>query len=178
MKNIGRVAASLTGAAAFALMAPAGAAGSTFTLHSQAFAAQTPIPVRYTCDGASVSPPLTWGGAPAARTWALIVDDPDTSHGTHVHAVIYNLPAAAHALPAGLIAATLPQGARFGVNGRGQPAYTGPCPPSGVHHYHFKLYALDTRLPDQGHLDKAALLKAMQGHIVGMAELVGTYRRH
>lgn len=158
-----------------ATIAPAAA---SMQLKSPAFDAGDAIPVRYTCDGESVSPPLHWGGVPAgARSLALIVDDPDAPGGTFVHWVLYNLPPSVTHLNAGVTPEQGAHGARFGINSRGQAAYAGPCPPSGVHHYHFKLYVLDTRLPARGHMTKAALLQVMQGHRVGMAELIGTYRR-
>lgn len=160
-----------------------GVAGSSvaagFGLQSTAFSAGEMIPARYTCDGESVSPPLAWHNAPAAtRSFALIVDDPDAPGGTYVHWVLYDLPVTATHLDAHLTPDGAPAGARFGVNSRSDPAYTGPCPPSGTHHYHFKLYALDIRIGGDGHLSKTQLLAKMRGHVVGEAALIGIYRRH
>ncbi|HET6725314.1 MAG TPA: YbhB/YbcL family Raf kinase inhibitor-like protein [Gammaproteobacteria bacterium] len=153
-------------------------AAGLFQIGSPAFNAGGAIPARYTCDGQGISPPLRWGGVPAGtRSLALIVDDPDAPSGTFVHWVLYNLPASVTHLEAGVTLDQGAYGASFGVNSRGDAAYTGMCPPSGVHHYHFKLYALDTSLPDQGHMTKAELLDAVRGHQVGMTELVGVYRR-
>lgn len=160
-------------------LAAGGASAQGFTLHSAAFAAGSAIPVRYTCDGDSIPPPLSWHGAPqATRSFALIVDDPDAPGGTYVHWVLYDIPANTTQLKADKTPDGVPTGARFGVNSQGNPAYTGPCPPSGVHHYHFKLYALDDRIAANGHLSKEQLLAAMQGHVIGETELIGTYQRH
>ncbi|HET8551534.1 MAG TPA: YbhB/YbcL family Raf kinase inhibitor-like protein [Gammaproteobacteria bacterium] len=169
--------ASSCAAAMLLLTAGAALAAGGFRLTSPAFSAGGTIPVRYTCDGRGSSPPLAWQGVPGGtRSLALIVDDPDAPRGTFVHWVLYNLPVSTTHLGAGVDPKSgMP---RFGVNSRGDAAYTGMCPPSGAHHYHFKLYALDTRLPAQGHMTKAELLQAMQGHELGMAELVGVYRRH
>ncbi|HET7570171.1 MAG TPA: YbhB/YbcL family Raf kinase inhibitor-like protein [Gammaproteobacteria bacterium] len=164
-------------AATLLLIAGAAFAAGVFRLTSPAFSAGGIIPVRYTCDGRGISPPLAWHGVPkGTRSLALIVDDPDAPRGTFVHWVLYNLPASTTHLASGMKAAS--GTARFGTNSLGDAAYTGMCPPSGVHHYHFKLYALDAPLPARGHMTKAALLRAMRGHELGMAELVGLYRRH
>jgi len=157
--------------------APAGQ--GAFTIASQAFSNGAPIPLRYTCDGENISPPLEWRGVPGrAETLAIIADDPDAPNGTFVHWVFYNLPASTHHLKHGITSANAPDGTVFGVNGRGNDAYTGPCPPSGTHHYHFKLYALDTQLPTGAPYDKPGLLDAMEGHVLAQAELIGTYQRH
>ncbi|HET7307815.1 MAG TPA: YbhB/YbcL family Raf kinase inhibitor-like protein [Gammaproteobacteria bacterium] len=170
-----KLAAAYT-AAMLLVTAGAALAAGGFQLTSPAFTAGDAIPVRYTCDGSGISPPLAWQGVPSGtQSLALIVDDPDAPHGTFVHWVLYNLPAAMTHLAPDITSSTgAPQ---FGTNSHGDAAYTGMCPPSGVHHYHFKLYALDARLPAQGHLTKAELLHAMRGHELGEAELVGLYRR-
>lgn len=179
MKRMTTAAASWGAAAVLLIAAGAVHARSHFQLSSPAFKAGASIPVRFTCDGKGISPPLAWHGVPkGTRTLALIADDPDAPGGTFVHWVLYNLPASVTHLAAGLSPSNSLQGARFGTNSRGDAAYTGMCPPSGVHHYHFKLYALDVRLSAGGHMTKAELLGAMEGHRVGMAELIGLYRRH
>ncbi|THF62691.1 YbhB/YbcL family Raf kinase inhibitor-like protein [Pseudothauera rhizosphaerae] len=156
---------------------------STMTLSSPAFAAGAAIPPQHTCDGRDSSPPLSWTAPPAgARSLVLIVDDPDAPDPeapkmTWVHWLLYNLPAVAGALPAGLPPAALPAGTLQGLNDWGRTGYGGPCPPIGRHRYFFKLYALDTLLPDLGKPDKAALERAMQGHVLAHTELVGLYRR-
>ncbi len=153
-----------------------------FELKSAAFAANAEIPAKYTCQGADTAPPLAWADAPrATKSFALIVDDPDAPDPaapkrTWVHWVVYNLPADSNALAEG--AKALPPGARDGVNDWGRQGYGGPCPPIGRHRYFFKLYALDTELPDLGNPTKAALEKAMHGHVVAQAQLIGTYQKH
>jgi hypothetical protein len=151
------------------------------TLSSAAFAHQGTIPSKYTCEGADLSPPLSWGGLPpGTKSLALIVDDPDAPDPaapkmTWVHWVIYNLPPATLGLPEG--ASALPGGTLQGLNDWKRTGYGGPCPPIGRHRYFHKLYALDTVLPDLGRPTKATLGKAMKGHILGQAELVGTYQK-
>jgi Raf kinase inhibitor-like YbhB/YbcL family protein len=137
----------------------------------------------YTCDGEDISPPLAWSDIPPnAQSLALIVDDPDAPDPkapkmTWVHWVLYNLPPAEGGLPEGVPSMDLPRGTREGLNDWKRTGYGGPCPPIGRHRYFFKLYALDTVLPDLGHPTKAALEKAMKGHVIAQAELIGTYQR-
>jgi hypothetical protein len=153
------------------------------SITSAAFAPDGAIPARHTCEGSDVSPPLAWQGVPeAAKSLALIVDDPDAPDPaaprmTWVHWVLYNLDPAAGGLPEGAAASALPRGTREGVNDWGRTGYGGPCPPIGRHRYFHKLYALDTVLPDLRRPTKAALEKAMQGHVLAQATLVGTYQK-
>ena len=155
----------------------------SFQLTSPAFGAQGAIPRRHTCEGEDASPPLAWSGAPAAtKSFALIVDDPDAPDPAApkvvwVHWVLYDLPATTAALPAGLAAKALPPGTREGLNDWKRTGYGGPCPPIGRHRYFHKLYALDIVLPDLHRPTKAALERAMAGHVLAQAELVGTYQR-
>lgn len=150
-------------------------------LSSAAFTQHGAIPKKYTCEGADLSPPLSWTGLPAGtRSLALIVDDPDAPDPaapktTWVHWVLYNLPPGAGGLAEG--ASDLPPGTLQGLNDWRRTGYGGPCPPIGRHRYFHKLYALDTVLPDLGRPTKATLEKTMQGHILGQAELVGTYQK-
>jgi Raf kinase inhibitor-like YbhB/YbcL family protein len=152
-------------------------------LTSPAFQPNAAIPARFTCDGADVSPELNWSDLPAGtRSLVLIVDDPDAPDPraprmTWVHWVLYNLPPTAAGLPEAVASAALPAGTGEGLNDWGRTGYGGPCPPIGRHRYFHKLYALDTRLPDLGKPTKAALEKAMAGHILAKAELIGTYQR-
>ena len=151
------------------------------TITSTAFAHQGAIPYTYTCEGRDISPPLAWHGIPpGARSLALVVDDPDAPDPaaprmTWVHWVAYNLPADSGGLSEGIPA--LPAGARDGLNDWRRTGYGGPCPPIGRHRYFFKLYALDTVLPDLGHPTKATLEHAMAGHILAQAYLVGSYQK-
>lgn len=155
----------------------------SLTLTSAAFEHNGLIPFRHTCDGDDLSPPLLWTGVPAsAQSLVLIVDDPDAPDPAApkmiwVHWVLYNLPPHAHGLPEGAAAKDLPAGALQGTNDWKRTGYGGPCPPVGKHRYFHKLFALDVRLPDLKNPDKAALEKAMQGHILAHAELIGLYQR-
>jgi Raf kinase inhibitor-like YbhB/YbcL family protein len=146
---------------------------------SAAFEEGGAIPTRYTCDGPDVSPPLSWSPVPdGARSLALIADDPDAPGGTFVHGVIYNLPPDTRRLPEDVPnRETQPSGARQGVNGAGSVGYMGPCPPSGAHRYFFKVYALDTELDLGGRATKEDLVSIMEGHVLALGHLMGTYRR-
>ena len=152
-------------------------------LRSPAFEPNGEIPVRYTCDGQDVSPPLEWSGVPeGTKSLVLIVDDPDAPDPaaprmTWVHWVLYNIPPSATGLPEGVKPSDLPPGARQGLNDWKRTGYGGPCPPIGRHRYFHKLYALSEVLPDLGTPTKAELLRAMEGKILDQAELVGTYQR-
>lgn len=152
-------------------------------LTSTAFAHNAEIPRAHTCDGKDVSPPLAWSAVPqGAKSLVLIVDDPDAPDPaapkmTWVHWVLYNIPASASGFAQGVAARDLPAGTREGLNDWKRTGYGGPCPPIGQHRYYHKLYALDVVLPDLGKPTKAALEKAMQGHVLAQTELVGTYRR-
>lgn len=147
----------------------------TFALTSSAFAQGERIPTKYTCDGEDISPPLQWSNPPqGAQSFALIMDDPDAPVGTWVHWVLFNLPANIQELPE---QATPPTGSQEGRNSWGRTGYGGPCPPSGTHRYFFKLYALDTTVNLTASADKAQLLRAMEGHILAQAEVMGTYSR-
>lgn len=148
-----------------------------FAITSPAFVHETEIPLQYTCDGEDTSPPLEWSAPPSgAASLALIVDDPDAPMGTWVHWVIYNLPAEARGLPAGITPdAELPDGSRQGNNSWPKLGYGGPCPPSGSHRYVFKLYALDAVLDVRPGATEQQLLQAMEGHILAEAQLMGTY---
>ena len=155
----------------------------SFTLRAAAFADGAEIPRLYTCEGDDRSPALAWSGAPdGTQSLALIVDDPDAPDPaaplrTWVHWVLYNLPATSSELPDGVIAAGLPAPTHEGQNDWRQTGWRGPCPPIGRHRYHFKLYALDRVLPDLGRATKADVEKAMAGHVLAQATLVGTYQR-
>ena len=148
---------------------------------STAFSHQGVIPMLYTCEGKDISPPLAWTDIPAgAKSLALIVDDPDAPDPaapkmTWVHWVLYNLPATNDGLPEGL--KTLPEGTKEGVNDWRRTGYGGPCPPIGRHRYFHKLYVLDTVLADLKQPTKAKLEEAMKGHIIGEAQLMGTYQK-
>jgi Raf kinase inhibitor-like YbhB/YbcL family protein len=153
------------------------------TISSPDFTQGGAIPAVFTCQGKDISPELAWSGVPAAaKSLALIVDDPDAPDPAkpkmvYVHWVLYNLTPQATGLPQAVASAALPPGTREGTNDWHRTGYGGPCPPIGRHRYFFKLYALDTVLPDVGAATKKELLDAMQGHVIEQAELVGTYQK-
>ncbi len=150
-----------------------------FVLKSAAFESGGQIPRQYTCDGKDISPALFWSGVPEkAATLAFVMDDPDAPGKTWVHWVLFDLPATATGLPEGVPPrATLDPGGTQGINDFGNLGYGGPCPPSGTHNYVFTLYALDTKLGLKARATKEELLKAMQGHVLSQARLVGRYSR-
>lgn len=137
---------------------------------SQAFQNNTEIPARYTCQGENISPPLEISDVPTnTKSLALIVDDPDAPNKSWVHWVIWNISPST---------TTIPENAHFeniGLNDFGQNNYGGPCPPSGIHRYFFKIYALDTQLIVTSNTNKPDLLSAMTNHILAQSELIGTY---
>ncbi len=155
--------------------------GPSFRLYSNAFAYGEAIPKAHTCQARDTSPALNWSGAPAGtKSFALIVDDPDAPDPaapklTWVHWVLYNIPPSRTALPEAL--GVPPAPIRAGLNDWKKPVWGGPCPPVGKHRYFFKLYALDTTLELPGTPGKPELEQAMRGHILGQAELVGTYQK-
>ena len=148
-------------------------------LTSSAFSQGQPIPTKFTCKGADVSPQLAWAEPPAGtQSFALIMDDPDAPVGTWVHWVLFNIPAAARGLPESVpTTPKLADGSLQGKTSAGSSGYHGPCPPSGTHRYFFKLYALDSILNLTSSADKKALLAAMEGHILTQAELMGTFSK-
>ena len=155
----------------------------TFTLTSPAFKEGERMPVKYTGEGADLSPPLEWAEAPAAaKSFALICDDPDAPRGTWDHWIIWNIPGDRRKLPEGVARTeTLPElgAARQGKNSWPRIGYNGPMPPPGhgTHHYHFVLYALESALDLKPGADKKMLLAAMKSHILAQAKLMGTYSR-
>jgi Raf kinase inhibitor-like YbhB/YbcL family protein len=151
----------------------------SLTLSSSAFAPGKSIPDEFSCKGRNISPALAWTGAPENTvSFALIMDDPDAPAGTFTHWVIYNIPAASKSLAQAVPPQpTFDDGAAQGKNSGNRQYYEGPCPPSGTHHYVFRLYALDTRLelPPGATVDQVK--KAMQGHILAQGELMGTFSK-
>lgn len=143
-------------------------------LTSTAFDDGQPIPQGYTCDGDNTSPPLAWSGVPTgAAQLALIMDDPDAPSGTFVHWVVWGIDANDATLDAG----ALPAGAVLGRHGAGGEGYTGPCPPSGVHHYNFQLFALSAAPDVQPGASAPELRDAIADITVADTTLVGTYQR-
>jgi Raf kinase inhibitor-like YbhB/YbcL family protein len=158
-----RIALALLLAAFACSKAPeqrAAAPASTLTLSSSAFANNGAIPAKYTCDGANVSPPLTIAGVPpGAKSLALTLDDPDAPGGSFRHWLVWKIPPST---------TSIGEGQHLGVeeqNGFGKPGYGGPCPPSGLHHYAFTLYAMGDEQPPS------------KGNVLAQAQLIGTYKR-
>jgi Raf kinase inhibitor-like YbhB/YbcL family protein len=145
------------------------------TLTSDAFQDGQPIPTQFTCDGADQTPALHWGDPPSGtKSFALVIDDPDAPSGTFRHWGVFDIPASARSIGGGQKAGTEVS------NDFGKPGYGGPCPPKGhgAHHYHFKLFALDTdRLGLSTSAKVADVEKAAQQHAIAQGELVGTYER-
>jgi len=157
-----------------------GGPAMAFELRSPAFLPSREIPVKYTCDGADLSPPLQWSDPPQnTKSFALIADDPDAPVGTWVHWVLYGLPPTVRELPEGVPARdTVVGSGTQGVNDFRKVGYGGPCPPRGPgHRYFFKLYALDIELTLPPRKTKKDLLKAIEGHVLGQGELMGWYMR-
>lgn len=149
-------------------------------LESPAFKAGATMPRKYTCEGQSLSPALVWSGEPkGTHSLALVVEDPDATSKTWVHWLIFNLPPGQGELPEGMVAdPSLVNGTRQGSNDSGKTGWDGPCPPAGgPHRYYFHLYALDEVLSLGPKWDKEQLVKAMKGHVLVEAVLMGTYQR-
>lgn len=133
-----------------------------------------PIPVKFTCDGEDISPPLTILGVPdEAKSLALIMDDPDAPGGTWVHWVVWDIEPDTDEIGEG----ESPRSAKEGVTSAKSRGYHGPCPPRGKHRYFFKLFALEAALEISKDTDREGLEKAMGGHVLARAELMGTYER-
>ena len=153
----------------------------SLTITSPDFPDHGELPSRHSLDGGNHSPRLTWTEVPAGtRSLALIVEDPDVPDPRapkriFTHWIVYDLPPDTPGLPEAVRDGALPPGANEGRNDAGTRHYSGPQPPIGRHRYFFKLYALDTRLPDLGEPTRAELAAAMRGHVLAEAQLVGTY---
>src|SRR5437879_6033782 len=149
-------------------------------LKTPAFQNGADIPVQFTCEGHDQSPPLQWGGAPkGTQSFALIVEDPDAPSGMFTHWVLFNLPANVAELPQGIPPGLhVASGGAHGTNDFGKLGYGGPCPPAGKpHRYIFKLYALDSKLDLSPGAKKSDVERAMEGHVVAHAEIMGKYQR-
>lgn len=153
--------------------------GGSMKIESSAFMNGQPIPQKFTCQGDDTSPALSWSGAPSTtKSLALIADDPDAPVGIWVHWVLFDLAANTHSLPENVAKSEHAQSGIQGTNDFKKIGYGGPCPPPGKpHRYFFKLYALDTTLSLKAGATKQDVEKAMQGHVLAHAELMGTYQR-
>ncbi|HET9627048.1 MAG TPA: YbhB/YbcL family Raf kinase inhibitor-like protein [Kofleriaceae bacterium] len=162
---------------AAALAAPGKAtprmAKANLKVTSSAFAANQAIPAQYTCDGAATAPPVAWSAVPGnTRSVAILVEDPDAPDGTFTHWLVTGLGPQTTSLAAG---AALPQGAVAAKNGKGDTGYSAPCPPTGLHHYVFHVYALETTIPAPS--SKEDFLAAITGHVLAEGQLIGTYQK-
>jgi len=153
-------------------------AAQGLTVTSPAFQEGQSIPQKYSCEGDNVSPAISWSAANNAKSYAMVVEDPDAPSGMFVHWVIYNIPASEHGLAENIpTQPTLPNGTVNGLNGAKKIGYIGPCPPNGTHRYFFKVYALDTILSHSSNMNHDKLLAAIQGHVVSEGQLMGTFER-
>lgn len=154
-----------------------------FTLSSPSFENESEIPVRHTCEGDDVSPAIDWTGAPrGTKSFVLIVDDPDAPDPAApkrvwTHWVLYDMAETAGGLEEDVSPDDLPDGTREGLNDWNRTGWGGPCPPIGRHRYFHRLYALDVMLGDLGRPTKKDVERAMEGHVLGMAQLMGTYQK-
>jgi Raf kinase inhibitor-like YbhB/YbcL family protein len=143
------------------------------TISSPAFADEQSIPAKYTCDGSDTIPPLAFASVPpAAKSLALVVDDPDAPGGTFDHWIVWNIPPSTSSVAEGQAPPGTTGRSSFGKN-----AYGGPCPPRGEHRYFFKLYALASTMNLPPSSGKADLEKAMKGHVIAQAQMMGRYKR-
>jgi Raf kinase inhibitor-like YbhB/YbcL family protein len=151
-----------------------GATMSEFKLSSTAFQNNGFIPSQYTCDGRDINPPLVIENVPpGTKSLVLIVDDPDAPMGTWVHWVLWNIAPLTKEIKEN----DTPGGAAAGRNDFNKQSYGGPCPPSGTHRYFFKLYALDIAIDLPSGATKADVEKAMNGHVISQAQIIGLYKR-
>ncbi len=149
-------------------------------IRSPAFFIGSTIPFKYTCDGDDISLPLRWEAPPpGTNSFALIVDDIDAPNEIFTHWIVYNIPPESRELPEGITKdSDLPKGALQGKNSFGKIGFGGPCPPSGsAHRYFFKIYALDQMLDLAAGATKEEITKAIEGHVLDAAEVMGRYER-
>lgn len=150
---------------------PQVAAPATIKVVSPSFDNDTMIPARFTCDGQGVNPELALAHVPPqAKSLVLMVEDPDAADGTFLHWLVYDMPVVSR------IEEDSIQG-KQGMNSAGKKNYHGPCPPSGTHHYHFRIYAIDRMLDLPEGVSRDVVDNAMKGHVMAEGDLVGLYQR-
>lgn len=150
------------------------------TVSSKAFTEGSTIPKEFTADGSDISPGITWSEAPkGTKSLAITCEDPDAPAGTWFHWIVYDIPPATTTMKQNVVKRPdLPDGIKQGVNDFGKPGYNGPSPPKGpVHHYHFKVFALDSKLPLKSGADKRAFYSAIKGKVLGQGMSTGIYQR-
>ncbi len=156
-----------------AVIASFAVGGAKMKITSSAFQQGANIPSKFTCDGANTNPPLQISDVPSeAKSLVLIVDDPDAPSGLFTHLAVWNISPQTSTIGEG----SMPKGVQ-GTNDFGRSGYGGPCPPSGSHHYYFKIFALDRELDLPFGAKRSQLDAAMKGHVVGQGELMGRYSR-
>jgi Raf kinase inhibitor-like YbhB/YbcL family protein len=148
----------------------------SFTIKTTSFKDNGEIPLKYTCDGENISPPLQWEGFPnETKSFVLIVDDPDAPLGTWNHWIIYNIPENITKLEENI--KILPGSAKLGKNSWGKDNYGGPCPSKGEHRYYFKLYSLDKKIESELKISRANIGELIKYHIIDEGILMGRYSR-
>ncbi len=157
------------------VLSPPGTTMETLAVTSRSFSSDGEIPVDYTCDGADRSPQITWSAPPAGtKTFAVVVEDPDAASGTFTHWIVYNIGADARTLPEAVDPSTL--GGASGLNDFKRPGYGGPCPPQlEIHHFAFRVFALNAVLEAGPEPNRDAIDAAMSGHVLAAGALVGSF---
>lgn len=154
-------------------------ANRSMKIISSAFAEGEIIPSKYICDGENISPPLEWSDFPDnTKTFVILCEDPDAFPKARVYWLMYNIPRNAHKLKENVLdLEKLPQGIIQGINDFRKIGYGGSCPPSGIHHYIFRIYALDIHLNVEPGLNKIQILNIIDKHVLAQGQLMGRYRR-
>ncbi len=149
-------------------------------IESHSFKNGETIPPKYTCEGENISPHLTWKcKAEGIKTYMVIVEDPDAPNGNFTHWIVYNIPSRINILMENSTPTkNVPDEVLMGTNDLGRIGYSGPCPPSGVHRYYFRIYGLDTAVHHDSGATKKEVLNKMEGHIIARGELMGKYQKH
>lgn len=149
------------------------------TIESRDFKEGEPIPSKFTCEGSNISPQLSWTcETEGVKTYVLIVEDPDSPSGNFTHWIVYNIPSRVNSLMQNSTPTkNVPDEILMGTNDFGRIGYGGPCPPSGIHRYFFRMYGLNTAVHLDSGATKREVLKKMEGHIIARGELMGTYQK-
>ncbi len=157
------------------VQSPPGTTMESLAVTSRSFPSNGDIPVDYTCDGADRSPQVTWSAPPAGtKSFAIVAEDPDAASGPFTHWILYNISADARSVPESVDPASV--GGTAGLNDFKRPGYGGPCPPQlEIHHYAFRVFALNTQLGEGPELNRDALDAAMSGHVLAAGTLVGSF---
>ncbi len=157
------------------VLSPPGTTMETLTVTSRSFPSDGEIPVDYTCDGADRSPQITWSAPPpGTKSFAVVAEDPDAASGAFTHWIVYNISGDARALPEAVDPATM--GGASGLNDFKRPGYGGPCPPQlEIHHYAFRVFALDAQLGGGPEPNRDSIDAAMSGHVLAAGALIGSF---